>query len=611
MLYIIKIIPKGGRKIVLWVWHLLQERLPFVILALGLCVTGITTAYFSYTAEKQDRLLFQSEVTRARSEIENRVATYLALLRATRALFNSNPGLSREEFQAFVANLELRQRYPGLQGIGLAPRVPAEALAQFTENARAIGQYNFTVFPEGARNEYFPILYLEPQDVRNRAALGFDMFSEPVRQAAMSRAALEGTVAISGKVQLIQEIDSQKQAGLLIFLPVYALDTANTPQARQENLLGFVYIPLRAGDFFQSILGGVSLSHIQTQVYDGAAQPENALRQLPDNPAAQYSTTEKFLAGGREFTIECRTLPLFNAQSRRAWTPVLALSQLATTLLLFGIAYAETRARARAEEHARLLRRNAVERTYLLQSEQIARQAAEEANHAKDEFLALVSHELRTPLNSLAGWTRMLRNGVLDEAKRARALELIDRNIKVQVHLTEDLLDVSQLTAGHLKLDLQMVAVREITRAALAAAQPAAEDKGLKLSYELTDKEETVNADAARLQQILGNLLSNAIKFTPAGGSVHLTLERHAEHLEWTVSDNGQGIAPEFLPHIFQLFRQENNATTRYHGGLGLGLAIVRQLVKLHGGNIVAHSDGPGHGSRFILCLPLPSTTEK
>jgi signal transduction histidine kinase/ActR/RegA family two-component response regulator len=244
-----------------------------------------------------------------------------------------------------------------------------------------------------------------------------------------------------------------------------------------------------------------------------------------------------------------------------------------------------------------------------------ARDTAETANRAKDEFLAVVSHELRTPLTPILAWARMLRGGKLDAAGERRAVEIIERNARSQAQLIEDLLDVSRIITGKLRLDVHPVELPQLVEAAIDSVRPTAEVKGVRLGTVIDPHAGLVAGDPERLKQVVWNLLSNAIKFTPRGGRVQTILRRVNSHLEIAVSDTGQGIAAEFLPYVFDRFRQADASSTRAHGGLGLGLAIVRHLVELHGGRVRAESAGIGQGATFIVELPLsplaPPTAER
>jgi len=230
---------------------------------------------------------------------------------------------------------------------------------------------------------------------------------------------------------------------------------------------------------------------------------------------------------------------------------------------------------------------------------------AEESSRLKEEFLATISHELRTPLSAILGWARMLRLGQLSKENAAKALDTIERNARAQAQLIDDLLDVSRIVTGKLRMDVRPSDPNSFIDAAVEAVRPAAEAKGVRVQKVIDTGLISIPGDPVRLQQVIWNLLSNAIKFTPRGGRVQIRSERVNSHLEIVVSDTGQGIAPDFLPHVFDRFRQADQKTSRQHGGMGLGLAIVRHLVELHGGNVSATSEGEGQGATFTVRLPI------
>jgi PAS domain S-box-containing protein len=247
------------------------------------------------------------------------------------------------------------------------------------------------------------------------------------------------------------------------------------------------------------------------------------------------------------------------------------------------------------------------QREEMLDAERSARMAAQRATRVKDEFLATLSHELRTPLSAILGWTQVLLRGESPKGpdEQRRAIEVIDRNARAQVQLIDDLLDLSRIMTGKIRLDLHQISFTSVVEAAVDSATPSAEAKGIRLKAILGATRDTVSADGARLQQVVWNLLTNAIKFTPKEGQIQVLLQRVNSHLELSVSDTGIGIPANYLPHVFDRFSQKDSSTTRAFGGLGLGLAICKQLVELHGGSIRAASQGEGTGATFFVQLPL------
>jgi PAS domain S-box-containing protein len=254
---------------------------------------------------------------------------------------------------------------------------------------------------------------------------------------------------------------------------------------------------------------------------------------------------------------------------------------------------------------AEVMAADGARRDELLEAERRARIEAQRAARMKDEFLATLSHELRTPLNAILGWTQILRRLRTEaEPDLEHGLEIIERNARMQIQLVDDLLDLSRIMSGRFRLDLQPLEAADVLRSALESARPAAEAKGIRLQGEIAPEPGTIAADPGRLQQVLCNLLGNAIKFTPRGGSITATLKQVDDQVELTVSDSGVGIPAQFLPHVFDRFSQQDSTASRSYSGLGLGLAIAKQLVELHGGSIHAKSDGEGRGATFVVNLP-------
>ena len=297
---------------------------------------------------------------------------------------------------------------------------------------------------------------------------------------------------------------------------------------------------------------------------------------------------------GEEYTAEYR---VYTAAGEERWLAARGRVEYAADgrPLAFPGALADITDRKQAE----------TERERLLTQEQVAREAADRANRIKDEFLAVLSHELRSPLNPILGWTRLLQNGKLSEARRAEALKTIERNANLQKQLIEDLLDISRIMQGKLSLTAAPVSLTFVISAAIETVRLAAEAKNIAIALDLDPEIALISGDVARLQQVVWNLLTNAVKFTPNGGQVTIELRQFDGLAQIQVIDTGKGINPRFLPHVFEYFRQEDGSTTRKFGGLGLGLAIVRQIVEMHGGRVTAESQGENQGATFIIQLPL------
>jgi signal transduction histidine kinase len=582
-----------------------------------LAVTAGVTFYVWFSVRARDQLRFQNAVEDLQISLQRRLETYLALLRATAGLFAGSEDVTRQEFAAFVEQLNLPDRYPGVQGIGFSIRVSAAERAALEKRLAADGLAGFRIWPDSPRREYHSIIYLEPLDRRNLRAIGYDMMTEAVRQAAMTRAAGTGLPAASGKVTLVQEIDPQKQAGFLMYVPVYQHGARlTTADERQAALAGFVYSPFRCDDLFKGILDVERQGMVDLLVFDGTdPQPDALLHDSAytqpasaQRPTPRYVTRTTMDVVGRTWTLVFSTGRAFGGGVEGTLPPFVFLGGLLTSLALFGATWLEVRARNEAERVAAELRETERQREALLAGEREARAEAQAANVAKDEFLATLSHEMRTPLNAVLGWTRMLRSGQLSAERAQHALEVIERNARSQAGLIEDLLDVSRIIAGKLRLNLRPVDLGAVVHATLDEMRHAAEVKHVEL-HDRIDATGRVMGDADRLRQVVMNLLSNAVKFTPAGGRIDVILGTDGSAMVLTVADTGMGISPAFLPQVFDRFRQANSTSTRAHGGMGLGLAIVRHLVELMGGSVRADSPGEGQGATFTVTLPLVPAT--
>ena len=322
-------------------------------------------------------------------------------------------------------------------------------------------------------------------------------------------------------------------------------------------------------------------------------------------------TSITFFAGASLAGISAHLIYAFGFYAVLATVPIIAIIFLTYQTYLKNIeaaaAHAE-QANRHVEElslYINELKRSEEEREKILLREQAARSEAEAANRIKDQFLATLSHELRTPLTAIIGWAGLLRSQDFDGEMRTQALETVERNARTQAQLIDDLLDVSRIVSGKLLLDVKEVELDQVVMNAINVVRPAADAKGIRITYDRERGRNFIKGDAARLQQIVWNLLSNAVKFTPEGRSVQIRLERIGAQIKLSVSDTGKGIAADFLPHVFDRFQQADSTTTRNYGGLGLGLAIVRHLVELHGGTVSAESAGEGLGATFSTTFPL------
>ena len=568
-----------------------REWIPFLILLTALFATAATAGYAYVTGLRQEKIDFENAAVSVQSAIESRLDAYLAMLLGGAGLFAASEDVSRHEFRSYILRLDLPQRYRGIQGIGFSRVIRSgERERVLAEIRREFPLFRFWPEHDGDINA---IVYLEPPDEMNLRAFGYDMGSEPTRADAMNRARDTGAAAATGRVRLVQEgPDAAGQAGFLIYVPVYRGGSVpQTEEQRRRTLVGFVYSPFRADDLLTNIIDGEAHPLVDVEVYDGQPREESLLHRSSPSPArGRFRFVGTLPVAGRTWTLVFHGSGAGGATASRMIVGLIVFAGLALSALLFVVTRGQVRGRMAAERTAEELRRT--------------EERLRAADKAKDEFLATISHELRTPLNAIVGWTSMLSRGAVPPATQPHAIEVIARNAAAQTRLVEDLLDLSRAIAGHLTVTMTDVDVPMVLQAAVDSLRPTADEAGVVLEYQPATDLGHIRGDPGRIQQVINNLVGNAIKFTPHGGRVALRAERNAGTLVITVQDTGIGMEPGFVPHVFDRFRQADSSTTRSHAGAGLGLAITRHLVQLHGGTIEARSEGLGRGSTFTVRLP-------
>ncbi|MBW4684071.1 MAG: PAS domain S-box protein [Komarekiella atlantica HA4396-MV6] len=500
---------------------------------------------------------------------------------------------------------------------------PDSAFIQMAQNEehlqllRSLGIRSLMVIPLRSRGQLFgAIAFLTAESGRYYEAADLALAEDVARRAA---------TAIDN-ARLYQETQQAKQAAeravnrtVLLQTITAALSEALTPQQVADVVMnqGIAALGAQAGSVLLLNDAGTSLKTVQAIGYQQSAI--DAFDNFPltaSIPSAEtVRTGEPIFIDNREAWIEkypnLADIPPKTGHFAYACIP---LMQDGKAIGALGLNFAT--AQAFSEEDRRFMWTlgqqcaQAIARAQLYEAEQSARNQAETANRIKDEFLAVLSHELRTPLNPILGWAKLLRTRKFDEATVIRALETIERNANLQTQLIEDLLDVSRILRGKLSLNICAVDLNATITAALETVRLAAEAKSIEIQMVLSNDVGQVMGDGDRLQQVIWNLVSNAVKFTPPGGRVEIRLEQVDFNAQIQVIDTGKGINPEFLPHVFEYFRQADAKTTRIFGGLGLGLAIVRNLVELHGGTVQVESAGEGQGATFTVKLPLLKSSE-
>ena len=582
----------------------LRAGMPYVLLGVACALSVGAYWYVSSTASAEmvadvvaDQRRFETEADKVRQEIEFRLTTYIEVVRAGAALIRASSEINGAEFRGFVQGLQVRDRYPGMVGIGFAPLV-GRNLRGFLRAVTLDSARTFRIWPSDVRPVNYPVLFLEPVDATTRRSIGFNLSTDPLLLGAIEQARDTGQPIISN-VTDTAPIHQPGRGVFVLLIPVYrprlALDTV---EGRRRAITGIVFSPMMAGKMLEQLVASTS-GAVSLGVYDNTNTVTTTV--LGNAPAARrearFESTGSIDVANRKWLVVVRSLEAPLRISLQTADGTL-MAGLALSLLLFFITRTQVRAWETAARQEAELRAS----TEALRESEARAQAAD---RAKDEFLATLSHELRTPLNAILGWVTMLRRGSIGEDKRTHGLLVIERNARLQAHLIEDLLDVSRILMGKVRLEMRCFPLGVILSEAVESLRPSAEAKSLHLHTSFTIDAAVMRGDPNRIQQIVWNLVANAIKFTPARGHVYVESSADEGEVHIAVRDTGIGIEAEFLPHVFERFRQADGSTTRPHAGIGIGLWIVHHLVELHGGSIEVRSQGRDHGAEFLIHFPL------
>lgn len=596
--------------------------LPVLLFLLGMAITGLLWRNAQQDALRNLERDLANRADNIAAAVVSRLQANIQVLRGVEGLFNSSSQVTRQEFRDYAQALRLEERYPGILGVGYSLRIPAERLASHIAVTRREGFPSYTVRPEGERQDYSSIIFLEPFSGRNLRAFGYDMYSEPVRRDAMARAMEEGAPALSGRVRLVQETEADVQHGFLIYVPVYAHGNPHATRAeRRAHLQGWAYSPLRMNDFMFGVLNtqgrGSLAGGLDVEVYDrGATTLDTLMFDTDAHPdlskgASLFSTQRVIRLAGHEWTLKVTSRPEFEAQLETDKANLILWGGLMTNLLLAGFVAnlargqrrtLEALAQAQAAQAETARQRERLEEVVEARTRELrlARDAAESASRAKSVFLANVSHELRTPLNAIIGLTHLAQRSAPEAATRNK-LERVLESARRLLEVLNDILSLSRLDSGVLGLEMRVFTLDSLMEGTISQHADAARAKGLDLRLQVEPELQGAwQGYPEQIRQILNHFLSNAVKFTAAGAiTIRARLARPDQGiLLLEVEDTGIGIRPEDQVRLFQEFSQADTGAARRYGGLGLGLAICRRLAALMGGEIGVSST-PGRGSRF------------
>ena len=553
-------------------------------LALCILLTVAASAFVGRAEHAAQAARFANEMSLVEAHIEERMATYMGVMRGAAGLVSGKIGAARltaSELAAFVDRLDLRRSYPGTLGIGYSERFGSIPVAVATERARAQG-WHVRVWPDTPRDEVHAIVAIEPLDARNQRAIGYDMGTEPTRRAAMERARDEGDVALSGKVRLVQEIENEKQAGFLLYAPVYHDGVVPTTLAeRRAKLEGYVYMPLRAGDLFTGIFGNARPG-IAYELYDGTTSaPERSLYTYGSRIAdGECGTCVTMTIAGRPWTLRFVPAPGTPTGS------LLTLEVAAFGLLLSVIVLFVTRARERARE--REVRATA------------AALASEETARLRELFVGILGHDLMNPLHSIVLSTELLQRDLANNDKAARVLARLRSSTQRMVRMIDQTLDLTRARLGRgfsitaRQTDLGMV-VHEVVDEIARTNPDGPVDVEAKGDLE-------GEWDPDRLAQVMSNLVGNAVRYHREQ-PVRVTIDGTAHERVRVEVHNAGVISPALLPVVFDPFRGSDVRTKAKTPGLGLGLFIAHEIVRAHRGTLDVVSSEEG-GTTFTVVLP-------
>lgn len=561
--------------------------IPYLVLTISLLMTSLTAWLLWTSFHETHALRFQSDASRFQSVLVSRMNAYEAILRSTSSMITVNPAIDDQSFHHYVTSLNIAANYPGVQGIGYSVLVKPGQETELIRHMQAEGQSQFKLWPDSAQDERHAIIYLEPLDQRNQRAIGFDMFSEPIRREAMQAARDTGQPAATSKVILVQEDGSEQQPGFLMYVPVYSMLDGRPPatiEERRQSLLGFAYSPFRIGDLITNVLSSTLDIPIDIQIYDGSQiQADQLLYQQKSNPLTKDAFTESqsLHFAGHEWTIIYSANNTYE-QNNQIITLAALLVGFLFSIALFLFSHAQIQARYRAET----------------------------AVSVRDSFLWIASHELRSPLTALLGNAQLLemrskRSSLLAEREQHNLQAIIQQGQRMN-RMISVLLDHSQIKTGTLHVERKALNLVPVVHRVMSDLQDITENHSFTLE---APEQLIVDGDELRLEQVFYNLINNAIKYSPDGGTISVRLFQESNQALIQVSDQGLGIPIKEQKRLFNEFYRASNVKDSKISGSGLGLYVINEIIRQHDGTINLQSE-PGKGSTFTINIPLASTDQ-
>jgi signal transduction histidine kinase len=575
-----------------------ETLLTIGVLIAGLIVTILTVIYNRQNIKQAARQDFEFTCNQIRVRIETRLNEHAQLLRGGKGLFAVSDTITREDWRDYYATIKIAEYLPGIQGFGYTQLVRPEQIKKHEERFRKVYadfKPEYKIYPEDPREIYSSIIFLEPHNDRNKAALGFDMFNEPVRNKAMVAARDSNSSMLTGKVTLVQEIDHDVQPGVLMYIPDYKPGMPiTTVEERRAALRGWIYSPYRMRDLMRGILGSMGrYEHdpLILEIYDDTVISENSKlydSRLEDSIIIEKPNVHQTLKA--EFNGKTWTLVFTGRKDEMSIfhnsQVFILFAGLIISILLFILSVLEIRSNFRAKQI------------------QVLNTQLEKLNADKDRFMTILSHDLKSPFTSILGFLELLSSGLrkYDINQIESHVNTINDAAKNTFHLLEDLLMWTRAHSGKIPFNPKTLRIKEIYGNLEEILKPVADSKEIGIEF-IENGDLSVWADKDMLKAVLRNIITNAIKFTRTGGIIKIKADKESDGVKISVADNGVGIQPDRISSIFDISKIQPTTGTAGEKGSGLGLLLCREFIEKHGGAIWVTSE-PGKGSTFSFTLP-------
>ena len=583
-------------------WTRNRIILPFLVLITCLIISSLYWNAANASRENEVRTYFEYRARDVKVRIEQRIIGHEEILRSTRGLFNASGKVNRSEFRLFNNSLSLIENYPGVQGVGFSSIIPSEQIKKHITGICAEGFPTYKIWPEGNRETYTSIIFLEPFAGLNLRAFGYDMFSEPVRRKAMETSRDLDETTISDKVSLVQETGRAVQAGFLLYLPVYRNGTPHTTVSeRRTNIIGWVYSPFRMGDFMEGLFGELA-EDLDVEIYDG----KNILNETKMYDSKTHSRwMDQQLAlrkeidfHGHKWTVLVKSTPQLESRIGFNVSSIILIVGISISLLLTIITWLLVNKRIRA-----IIADTERKREELIIQQQ--NDQLQELNATKDKFFSIIAHDLRSPFQGFLSMTEMMVENVDDFSKEelVKYLGELNKSTKNLYKLLQNLLDWAQLKKGSFDFVPKEFSLSATVSANIEQINKRAIQKGITIITEVAE-DQKVFVDERMFNSILGNLLSNAVKFTKRDGKIVIKAKTIDNGMiEITIEDTGVGMSERVVNKLFKIDEKVGQKGTDGELSTSLGLLLCKEFVEKHGGKIWVESE-EGKGSIFYFTVP-------